>query len=199
VPGQASGAHRLVLTAAEIALLVGKCSIDLPPGFATGEVDASALRQAASALATRGVVVESDDLLDCRPVPSIAVNLAVLASPVVTVRVEVSVDGRGLRAFYAVSGPLGASLFGLADGAVELSMFPAETLGLELIRAVPRPDELVTACSVTSHRPRTTTRWTPRCATPSSTRGRSSPVPVCPTAPTAPPGPPRPGPHHNSR
>jgi hypothetical protein len=74
-----------VLTAAEIALLVGKCSIDLPPGFATGEVDASALRQAASALATRGVVVESDDLLDCRPVPSIAVNLAVLASPVVTV------------------------------------------------------------------------------------------------------------------
>jgi hypothetical protein len=146
VPAVPSQAHRLVLTAAEIALLAGICSIELPPGFATaGQVDESALEQAALALASRGIaVVDSDDPFVYLPVPSIAANLSVLAWPLAAVRVEVSVHGRGLRAFYAVSGPLGASLFARGDGGVELSMFPAETLGRELIRAVPRPDELIT-------------------------------------------------------
>lgn len=140
----AAPAHRLRLTAAEIALLADSCAIELPPGFAVEAMGEAVLREAASMLRQRGVVVEadSDDPLDCRPMAPVAANLAVLAAPVAAVRVEVSVHGRGLRAVFAISGQLGASLFALGDGAVELSMFPAVALGRELVRAVPRPGEL---------------------------------------------------------
>jgi hypothetical protein len=138
-------ARRLVLSAAELALLVARTGVTLPAGFTGAPVDDSALREAATALAERGVVEHGcDDPLDCQPVAAITANLAVLAAPVVSVQVEVSVQGRGLRAVYAVAGPLGASLFALADGAIELSLFDARTLGRELIRAVPEPGDLVT-------------------------------------------------------
>jgi hypothetical protein len=131
-------AHRLVLTAAEWALLVRASGFAAPPGFEPAQADGPALREAARTLASRWVVTgQSDDSLDCRPVASIVANLAALAVPVAAVRVEVSVHDRGLRALCTIAGPLGASLFRLPDGGVELSMFPAEALGRELIRAVP--------------------------------------------------------------
>ena len=163
-------AHRLTLSAAEIALLVRRCGVRLPPGFVNPPVavdadgpryDAGAadddadpdrgigpaeLRDAASALAERQVVTaRSDDPLDCVPVPAVAANLAVLAQPGMLVRAEAAVHGRGSRAAYAVAAELGASLFALADGAVELSLFPAPSLGRELTRAVPDGRELAPA------------------------------------------------------
>jgi hypothetical protein len=141
----ALAAHRLTLTAPEWAVLSGVCGVGLPPGFEAARFEGPDLREAARALAARGVVTaDLYDPLDCRPVASVVANLAVVAAPVAAVRVEVSVHGRGSRAFHAISGPLGASLFALAAGAVELSMFPAEALGRELLRAVPTADELVT-------------------------------------------------------
>jgi hypothetical protein len=74
-------------------------------------------------------------------------NLGLLAASLVTVRIEVAVGNRGLRAFYAVAGPLSASLLTRRAGAVELSMFLSEELGRELIRAVPPPDEMLTPAS----------------------------------------------------
>lgn len=53
------------------------------------------------------------------------------------IHIELSVGRRGLRAAYAVRALLGGSLFTLADYAVELSMFPAASLGRELVRAAP--------------------------------------------------------------
>jgi hypothetical protein len=139
---------RLDLTAAEIAVLAALCSVELPPGFATGEIDESARADAASTLVGRSLaVVDADSLYGCRPVAPIAMNLALLTASLVTVRFEVAVGNRGLRAFYAVAGPLSASLFTRAAGAVELSMFLSEELGRELVRAVPGPDETLTAAS----------------------------------------------------
>ncbi|MDT5036743.1 MAG: hypothetical protein QOE03_1928 [Micromonosporaceae bacterium] len=138
--GAAPAPRRLVLTRAEWALLVRVSTITAPPGFEPARVDEPALRAAARALSARRVVTGgSDDPRDCVPVKSVAVNLAVATAPAATVRVEVVMGGRGLRAFYSLSGPWGGSLFTLADAAVELSLYPAETLGRELLRAVPPP------------------------------------------------------------
>ncbi len=103
------------------------------------ERDELALRAAAGTLAAGGIVVPggSGDPFDCRPTAPVLANLATLAAPDAVVEAEVSLPGGGLRGVYAVRGLLGASLFTLADGAVELSMFAAVNLGRELIRAVP--------------------------------------------------------------
>jgi hypothetical protein len=71
--------------------------------------------------------------------PSLAANLAVPARPELPVRVDADLTGGSSRAVFAVAGRLGASLFAVEDGAVELSMFAATGLGPELIRAVPDP------------------------------------------------------------
>ena len=138
----ALAAHRLVVDAAEFALLSAASDVALPPGFLTEPApDEAALRAAVSRLRERGVSTAAQDHgpLSVRPVESVAANLAVLAAPVLTVRIEVAVRGAGLRAVYAVAGALGASLLTLAGGGVELSMFPAAALGRELLRAVPEP------------------------------------------------------------
>jgi hypothetical protein len=128
-------AHRLVLTAVEWALLTRLCGFEPPAGFEAVSLGGG--------LAVRGVVTA--DPYGCRPVAPVVANLATLAAPTAAVRMEISVHGRGLRALFAISGPLGASLFALAGGAVEMSMFAAEALGRELIRAVPTSDLLSTA------------------------------------------------------
>lgn len=141
-------AHRLTLSAAELVLLADASGLRLPPGFGIPDVEVGEdeRRAAALALAGRGVVeVHPDDPLDCAPVPAVAANLATLVRPQVVVQVEVSVHGRGSRALYAVCGELGASVFALAEGAVELSMFPARSLGAELIRVVPVDRDLAPA------------------------------------------------------
>jgi hypothetical protein len=142
VPVDAVAAHRLVLTAAEFAVLIDTSGVRPPAGFSASRITMEESAMATLALVDRGVLVESGDPPGYEPVESVAANLAVLTGSVVTVQVEVSAGGRGLRSVFGVSGPLGASLFTLADGAMELSMFPATALGVELIRAVPAPDKL---------------------------------------------------------
>ena len=124
-------ARRLVLTTAEVAALAAAAGVVLPSGF---PADPNAAAEAS--LAARGLVVGDPP----RPVPALATTLGVLGRPTVGVRVEVAGQGLGLRAVYAVAGPLGAGLLTLPGEQVELSVFPAEAVGRELIRAVPEPD-----------------------------------------------------------
>jgi hypothetical protein len=65
----------------------------------------------------------------------------ILALPVVMLDTVAAIGDKGLHSMHAISGPLGASLFELGHGAVEMSMFAAADLGKELIRAVPPEDE----------------------------------------------------------
>jgi hypothetical protein len=106
----ALAAHRLVLDAAEFALLSTASEAALPPGFQSEPApDEATLRAATGRLRERNVIADAQECgsLSVRPVESVAANLAVLATPVLTVRIEVAVHGAGLRAVYAVAGPLG--------------------------------------------------------------------------------------------
>ncbi len=131
-------AHRLVLSAPEWAVLITVSAVRMPPGFEPATVEQTALLTATRSLVARHILAgDPQNPQVCILVDAVAVNLAVLAAPLFTVQVEVSVAGDGLRAVYAIAGQLGVSVFTLADQAVELSMFAADTLGVELIRAVP--------------------------------------------------------------
>lgn len=124
--------HRLRLSAGEYAYLVERLGLSMPPGWEADE------RTAADPgdLAERGVL--PDDLATVHP--SVALNLRILGAPTVMVDTTVTIGGSALHGLHALAGPLGASLFALEDGAVELSLFEAVDLGRELARAVP-PDE----------------------------------------------------------
>ncbi|MGC4893888.1 hypothetical protein [Micromonospora sp. DT31] len=143
MPTGTVAAHRLTLTAPEWSVLCALTQTPQPPGFDTGEDDVDpALRQEATdALSDRGVLVDGER----QPAPPVAANLAILTGGPIVVDIAVSVRRRGLRARYALQGPLGASVLTLPDEAVELSMFPAASIGWELIRAVPDPTELARA------------------------------------------------------
>jgi hypothetical protein len=110
--------RRLVLSAVDFESLVRRTGVRLPPPFDTTDLcpdDAGAV------------------------IPSLAANLAVLARPELLVRLDADLTGGASRSVFAVAGQLGSSLFALADGAVELSMFTATGLGQELIRGIPDP------------------------------------------------------------
>ncbi|MGH3721801.1 MAG: ESX secretion-associated protein EspG [Pseudonocardiaceae bacterium] len=126
-------ARRLVLSVGEYRQLVELSGVDMPPGWGPDEnADSGA---AAAQLTTRGVLEGEGDRLSVHP--SVLLNLRILAGPMVMVDTTASIGSLGSRSLHAVAGELGASLFALEDGAVELSMFTAVTLGQELIRAVP--------------------------------------------------------------
>lgn len=113
-----------------------------PPGAQRGGGiggRSAALAAAARSLAGRGVLAaDPDSPLGGRPHPSVLANLAVLAEPEVLVETRVRVGAQTVRAAHAVAAGLGASLARVGEvGTVELSFFPAERLGLELVRAVP--------------------------------------------------------------
>ncbi len=140
--------RRLVLAAAELELLRRVSGdLTLPADFAVGQpaqapgfgVEAATLAAAGRSLAERGALrSDSDSPLGGEPHPSVLANLQVLAAPEVLLETHVSVDGQTIRAAHAVAGGLGASLARLGETAtVELSIFPAERLGLELVRMVP--------------------------------------------------------------
>jgi hypothetical protein len=157
--------HRLVLAAAELELLRRLCGdLPLPGDFAVGRPDtpratppsgpqgttpgdrvggiggqSAALAAAARSLAGRGVLTADPDRpLGGRPHPSVLANLQVLAEPEILVETRVRVGTQTVRAAHAVGAGLGASLARVGEVAtVELSFFPAERLGLELVRAVP--------------------------------------------------------------
>lgn len=124
-----AAAHRLVLTAAEYAHLVGELNLSMPPDWAP----APGITTGAEAAA----LAERDIIVDGRVHPSLTANLRVLAGPQVMFDTTATAGARGSRSLHAIAGQLGASLFLLPDAAVELSMFPAVDLGRELVRAVP--------------------------------------------------------------
>ncbi len=131
-------ARRLVLSAPEWAALVALSAVTMPPGFKPAAFDEATLFAATQTLIKRQVITAEPKIPQGGVlVDAVAVNVAVLAAPLFTVQVEVAVDGKGLRAVYAIAGQFGVSVFTLADQAVELSMFAADTLGIELIRVVP--------------------------------------------------------------
>jgi hypothetical protein len=149
--------RRLVLAAAELELLRRLSGdVPLPADFAVQRradpppeqpagrgggigIESAALAAAARSLAERGVLQsDQDSPLGGEPHPSVAANLQVFANPEVLLETRVHVDTHVVRAAHAVSAGLGASLARLGDTAtVELSIFPAERLGLELVRMVP--------------------------------------------------------------
>lgn len=134
--------RRVVLTAAELAYLLDRTGVDLPPGWAPSPESSPGAGPPAlpngfaeSGLVKKKIVTGAGEEAEVHP--SIERNLRILASPRVVLDTLVSIGDRGMRSVHVVSGPLGASLFALADGAVELSMFAAVHLGRELVRAVP--------------------------------------------------------------
>lgn len=133
MPAATPSPRRLVLPAAEFAYLVAKTGVDLPPQWRPAPD--TPFGRAESELVKKRVLQGVGEAAEVHP--SVQRNLEVLAEPTVMLDTVATVGGRGLRALHAVSGPLGASLFDLGDGAVELSLFAAVQLGRELIRAVP--------------------------------------------------------------
>lgn len=128
--------HRLVLSAGEFAYLVEKTGVDLPPDW----MPASDVQigPAESSLTKKRVVTGVGDEAEVHP--SVERNLQILAGPMVLLDTIASIGVKSSHSVHAVQGPLGASLFALGDGAVELSMFASVDLGKELIRAVPPED-----------------------------------------------------------
>jgi hypothetical protein len=130
-------AHRLVLSAGQYQHLIELAAVDMPPGWEPKVTEHSA--SVRSELVKRGVLESNDGRFTVHP--SVLMNLRNLAAPMVMVDTTVSIGSRESRSLHTVAGQLGASLFALEDGAVELSMFAAVNLGQELIRAVPAEPE----------------------------------------------------------
>jgi hypothetical protein len=125
-------AHRLTLSAAEYRFLVDRLGLSMPPGWEPRV----AVGVSTDDLVERGVL-RGDELTVH---PSVELNLGILAAPRVMLDTSATIGAQGLHSLHAVAGSLGASLFALADGGVELSLFAATALGQELIRAVPDSD-----------------------------------------------------------
>ncbi|MBC6446712.1 ESX secretion-associated protein EspG [Actinokineospora xionganensis] len=123
--------HRLTLTAGEYAFLVAKLGLSLPPEWEP----APDIATDGETLVGKGVLTGSGDLVKVHP--SVESNLRVLAGPKIMFDTTATAGSRGSRSLHALAGPVGASLFLLPDGGVELSMFAAVDLGRELVRAVP--------------------------------------------------------------
>ena len=123
--------RRLVLTAAELAVLYELTGNQLPSEF---EVSASGEdHEAAIALLTEKGVLEAGQVHT-----SIAVNLSTLTAPELLIETRIHRAGwEEVRAIHAVSRVFGASLIRHGQRAVELSFFTATDIGLELSRVVP--------------------------------------------------------------
>jgi hypothetical protein len=121
--------HRLVLTAGEFAYLVERMGADLPPAW----MPSADIGPAEAGLIKKQVV----DGVGGEVHRSVEKNLEILALPMVMLDTVAAIGDKGLHSMHAIAGPLGASLFELGDGAVEMSMFASADLGKELIRAVP--------------------------------------------------------------
>ncbi len=132
-------ARRLTLTVDEWACLRRVSGADSVPVFADrvrNSAEHAISDAVAFALADRGVLTRDDDG-GWVPVRAVAANIAVLAYPTALVDLDISANRHRERHVIACAGHLGASLLRLADGGVELSLFPAMALGHSLLRTVP--------------------------------------------------------------
>jgi hypothetical protein len=131
-------AHRLPLSAAEYRYLVTRLGFSMPPGWEPGVATGASTED----LVRRGVLRGDGDLVSVHP--SVEMNLRILAHPKVMLDTSATIGAEGLHSVHSVAGSLGASLFALPEGGVELSMFAASDLGRELIRAVPAAEDRAT-------------------------------------------------------
>jgi hypothetical protein len=129
-------ARRLVLTAAEWAVLVAGRLASPALGFAPAPIGPPDRDAAAQSLVHRGVAVRTADG-GVEPVPAVAVNIQLLDRPLLTVRLDVTGRGGARHAWFAVGSGLLAGVVTLPGGRLELSMAPDVRLGTELARAVP--------------------------------------------------------------
>lgn len=129
--------HRLVLTVGELACLVERTGVELPPAW----MPSADIGPAEAGLIKKRVV----DGVGGEIHGSVEKNLEILAMPIVMLDTVAAIGDKGLHSMHSLSGPLGASLFELGDGAVEMSMFSSVDLGKELIRAVPPENEAISA------------------------------------------------------
>jgi hypothetical protein len=143
-------AHRLRLTADELALLAAGSGLDLPREFRapeslprTGPESAAEPDAWLTECARADVGLRRRGLLDGggNPIPSVAANFAVLGAAAVTVHTQVTVGAHTRTALHTLSGGLGAGLIADAGPEIELSLFPAWDLPTELSRAVPDPPQ----------------------------------------------------------
>ncbi|RBY94816.1 hypothetical protein DQ244_06020 [Blastococcus sp. TBT05-19] len=133
--------RRLTLTAAEWSVLVTDRLVDPPPAFAPVPVS-PADRDGAVASLTEARVVGAADGGTAQPVPPVAADLAVLSSPLLTVRMEVSGRAGERQGWFALGPGVVVGVLTTPDGGVELSLAPAVRLGAELARAVPEAPEV---------------------------------------------------------
>jgi hypothetical protein len=129
--------HRLTLSTAEYAYLIEKVGVSMPPGWQPEPTAGTDVE--VPDLVRRGVLRGDGDLLAVHP--SVEVNLRILAAPQVMIDTTASIGATGRHGLHSVAGALGASLFELDGGAIELSLFVATDLGKELIRAVPSEED----------------------------------------------------------
>ena len=132
-PRPLTSVRRLLLDAAEWALLGEDRLPTAPPGFSPGPLDDADRARAIAGLTRSGVLRPQGE----QPVPAVAAQLAVLRRPLLTLRLDV--DGRdgGLRGWFAVGDEVLVGVLTRPAGGVELSLSPAVRLGEELTRAVP--------------------------------------------------------------
>ena len=135
-------ASRLLVSSTALELLRRRVlppPLDLPPGFRLGSrvgpaEQSSGLERAAQELRAAGALGEDDEVH-----PAVGADLQALASPELAVLVRARRPGLEVHACVVVRGVLGTGLLRTADGAVQLSAFPAAELPGELARVVPAP------------------------------------------------------------
>jgi hypothetical protein len=123
--------RRLVLEAAELAVLYRRTGGAIPAGFEV-VADRNELTTARTSLTGRGVLDTAGEVHR-----SVVVNLFVLGSPELAIQTRVHYRDLHVRAVHAARGMLGASLMRQDNRQSELCLFPASDLGRELLRAVP--------------------------------------------------------------
>lgn len=94
--------HRLVLTAGELAYLVERTGVELPPAW----MPSADIGPTESGLIKKRVV----DGVGGEVHRSVVKNLEILALPMVMLDTVAAIGDKGLHSMHAISGPLGASL-----------------------------------------------------------------------------------------
>lgn len=131
-----AGPRRLTLTAAQWSVVTAGRLAHPPPAFAPVPLSPADRNVAISTLVEAGVVVARNGGA-AEPVAPVAADLAALARPLLTIRLEVTGRTGACQGWFTLGPDVVVGLLTLADGGVELSLAPAARLGTELGRAVP--------------------------------------------------------------
>ncbi|MGY1914010.1 hypothetical protein [Blastococcus sp. SYSU DS0973] len=129
-------ARRLLLTAAEWAVLVAEWPGAFPSGLPVEVPGSGQPNDAVAALVARGVL-RAPVGGPVEPVPAVAADLAVLRRPLLAVRLETGGRTGRRHGWFALGAEVVVVVLTLPDGGIELSLAPAAGLGAELARAVP--------------------------------------------------------------